>query len=188
MSTRAILNLKSEDGRTLRLYCAHDGYVCGGLGEYLFVFCKKQQMGMTSAEVLYDLLLDNDFALETFGEDEILDYVYEIDCSATQSPRLVCWHVDWSGNNHRPLVERLIKIDVEAEINKKLDKDDSWPGLFPCPYCGKAPGIAWSSRKGTSVSCNDNHCKGSSLIGWFTVAHDAEIAWNEQCQKIHPLK
>ena len=184
MSTRAILDLKGEDGGSLRLYCAHDGYV-GGLGEYLYDFCKRQKVGMSPAEVLYALLIDNRYGLETYGENEILDYVYQINCSSTQMPLLLCWDVDYSGNyKDKSFNERLIPVDLEVKMNEI--KNNIWPGLSPCPYCGKQPSIGWSSHKGNTVSCDDVSCKGSSLIGWYQVERDAEIAWNEQCKKSHP--
>ena len=182
MSTRAILDLKGEDGSSLRLYCDHDGYIAG-VGEYLYDFCKKQKAGMSPAEVLYALLFENSFGLDAYGEDEVIDFAYQINCSSTQTPLLLCWDVDYSGDNKRPLKERMIPIDLEAKMQQI--KKNSWPELSPCPYCGKLPSIGWFSHKGSTVACDEPSCKGSSLIGWYQVERDAEIAWNEQCKIIH---
>lgn len=186
--TRATIYLTGADGNSLKLYCNHDSYIRHGLGEALYRFCGRQTPGASPAEVLYALFTDQDKSLdlERCG-DEGVDYVYKIICSPEQQPQLMCWKVDWLGDNKRPLVERMgDPVDIEAEINRK--DENEWPGLFPCPFCGSAPVISSFFRgiiTETTIHCENPSCPGNSLIGRYKVAHDAEIAWNDICKRIN---
>lgn len=105
--TRAIIYLIGVNGSTLKLYCNHDGYVRRGLGEALYLFCERQEPGVSPAEVLYALFIDKDNRLDlNRSGDEIVDYVYRIICSPSGRPQLMCWKVDWHGDK-RPLAERM---------------------------------------------------------------------------------
>ena len=151
--TRAIIYLIGADGHTLKLYCNHDSYIRQGLGEALYRFCEQQRQGASPPEVLYGLFTAENEYFDLNRNGGIVDYIYKIICTPSNRPQLICWEVDWSGDNKRSIEERMgDPLDIEAEINRK-DKDE-WPGLFPCPYCGSQPSIVLSSSGWTTIHCN----------------------------------
>lgn len=183
--TRAIIYLIGADGRTLKLYCNHDSYIRKGLGEALYRFCEQQEFGATPPEVLYGLFTaENKYLDLNRNGDEVVDYIYKITCTPSDRPQLMCWEVDWGGDNKRPIAERMgDPLDIEAEINRK--DENEWPGLFPCPFCGSQPTIVSSYPGGTTIRCGNPSCLGNLMVRrYFQVAHDAEIAWNDACKRL----
>lgn len=182
MSTHATVELKGDDGKVLTLYCSHDGYVHDGLGEDLYHFCKKQKKGISSAEILYSLLSEDEIDLETDGDD-MPDFTYRITCSSQKYPELTCWYLDWSSDTKGYFGQYL-----EAPINiesKDSNEGDVEIGILPCPYCGKYPWISSSSNKqGITLRCIDDSCKGHTMIGYHQSKQEAEIAWNNDCKLV----
>lgn len=180
MSTRAMVNVIDGKGGRIRLYCSHDGYLRDGLGEWLYGFCKSHKNVEHFSEVLSELVSqDNDFGLSLTGEDNAIDYVYDICGYNCKGLQLTCRKVDWSVNGKTSVEDRL---QPHIDIEKELSKSEDWKGLSVCPFCGAEPSCRTSSRDGNTVGCEDDSCGGKALIGWFKKMHDAELAWNAACK------
>ena len=182
MSTRAIVELKGEDGKVLTLYCSHDGYVDDGLGEDLYHFCKNQKKGISAPEILYGLLSEDDIDLETDGDD-MPDFTYRITCSSEKYPELTCWYLDWSSKTKSFFNQCLeAPINIGSQDNNEGNEEI---GILPCPYCGKHPWISSSSNKhGMTLKCIDDCCKGHDMIGYYQSKQEAEMAWNNACKQV----
>jgi hypothetical protein len=180
MSTRAVVKLSDFSENTISLYCYKDGYICGGVGEWLYSFCANYKGKSGVPEVLYSILKSNNSWLESKPYIDESDYEYEIDCSNGLNLLLSCWELSrksYGSVSGDGSIRH--QIDVEQELSSH--KEIKWPGLSCCPFCGKKPATVFSSIRGSTVRCDNGNCKGHSLIGWFRVMHDAGLAWNSAC-------
>ena len=182
MSTRAVVTLMDRSGRSIRLYCAKDGYVRGGIGEWLHDFCESYDGESGVPEVLY-AILSKDSWLSPMQEIVNADYEYDVDCSDGGSLHVSCREVCFAPHDHTGRNgAKKRSIDLESELN--AIEEFKWRGLSNCPFCGQKPSTSWSAHGGSSVFCDNAECKGNTLIGRFEAMHDAELAWNDACEKL----
>ena len=180
MSTRAIVKLKDLGGNVISLYCYKDGYVRGGVGEWLHTFCANYKGKSGVPEVLYAILKSRDSWLASKPYIDAPDYEYVIDCTNCLRLLMSCWKLSCCPDNSMRGDSRMRQlIDVEQEL--RFQGEATWHGLSCCPFCGKKPSTVFSTSKGSTVQCDDGDCKGHSLIGWFKAMHDAELEWNNAC-------
>lgn len=134
MSTRAIISLEGDNFEFFRLYSPYDSYVKGGVGEALYNFINSQTSCISIRDVLYELLTFEDFLFELEGSTGV-DYVYKIICSSKFPPKLICYEVDWLGDNNRPISERLSEpLNIEKILQEEEEQE---PKIKCCPTCGR---------------------------------------------------
>ena len=133
MSTRSYIGKQNKDGSIKYVYCHHDGYINGGVGEILFLFYKDEkkidqllELGdlsgvgkTTNSEDTYaysrdggeELYIREAANIEDFGrqatDNVFIDYVY-----LYKDGEWVVW--DWEDKQY--IAENIIFSTLETEL------------------------------------------------------------------------
>ena len=122
MSTRAIVNLKDLGGNAISLYCYKDGYVRGGVGEWLHTFCANYKGKSGVPEVLYAILKSRDSWLDSKPYIDVPDYEYVIDCTNCLRLLMSCWKLSCCPDNSMrgdSRMRQLIDVELSCVFRRK---------------------------------------------------------------------
>ena len=167
MSTRARVIIKDiRTGEKNYLYRGSDGYI-EGLGADLVDECDKYASA-PDVDSFSMKLMKGKACLEgdVFGEDACLDWVYEIEFGS-ETIGIYAYHVDWSGDNKRPVRDRLgTKVEVRSYVADYRDRETRRIAkeralrkkLGPCPVCGGSVDIDLYGDGSIHLRCFNFRC------------------------------